>query len=475
MISSILRRNFNKEKINWVLRVIALSCCLFGFSAVGQNKSKLQFDVDLAQFRMSEKAVYLEIYYTIPREAITHTKSSKGYNGAFQITTQISNNDSILTTDTLNVEDSIESLEQISPGQKFAELSCFHLPKGSYTIRAELIDLISKESITKIDSIMLNTFSFDTLTLSSIEFASSIRSQNVWEGKFDKNGLRVIPNAERIYGKEAPNLYFYSEAYNFAWNDKARKTPYQVTYKIKDSAGINVLNLEGRKKNKPGPTSVIYGSIDVSDLTTGSYVFELEVRDYHDMQLTRAEKQFYIYNKSDLLKKWETDKQVAHAHIQKYNQMDEEELDKYFKQLKYIADKDEIKVYKELGLDGKRNFIISFWSRRDPNPATSINEYEIQYNDLLKVANERYSSIFREGWETDRGRVLLLYGLPDSKDIVPTSTDTKAHEIWEYYNLEGGAKFIFVDKKQNGDYELVHSTKRGEISDSNWWLHHARL
>ena len=193
------------------------------------------------------------------------------------------------------------------------------------------------------------------------------------------------------------------------------------------------------------------------------------------MQLAMAEKQLFIYNKSDFIKDVDHSKEIVHANFEKYQQMDSVALDKYFSQLKYLVTKGEEKVYQELQFEGKKNFIISFWSERDPNTATPINEREIQYNELLKVANERYSSTFREGWESDRGRILLLYGLPDTKDIVPASIDTKAHEIWYYYNIEGGVEFVFVDKRRNGDFELVHSTKRGEISDPNWRMNHARI
>ena len=82
--------------------------------------------------------------------------------------------------------------------------------------------------------------------------ASSIKAQKVKESKLDKNGLRVIPNAERIYGKDLPNLFFYAEAYNFAWSDSARLSHYQVSYKIKDMNGNAVLDFVGKEKKKPG-------------------------------------------------------------------------------------------------------------------------------------------------------------------------------------------------------------------------------
>jgi len=472
---AIIKKWFCFNEINRLVQVFILLYFLSVASVVGQDKNTIHLDLDFAQFRLRENVAYLEVYYSIPRETISHEKVTQGYRGAFQIAAQILKNDSLLLTDTLHVEDRIDSLKQISPGQKFAELSMFRLANGSYSIKSELLDLVSKNSITKIDSVTIASFSYDTLTLSAIELASSIRPQKQSETKFDKNGLRIIPNAERIYGKQSPNLCFYAEAYNFLWHEPARASQYQVSYKVKAMNGTTALAFAGKKKNKPGPTSVIYGSIDVSELVTGSYILALEVTDCYDMKLARAEKQFFIYNKTDFMKEAGIDRQIAHADIQKYQQMDNDELDSYFKQLKYIADKDEIKIYKDLALEGKRNFFISFWSRRDPNPDTAINEYEIQYNDLINIATEKYSSMFKAGWESDRGRVLLLYGLPDTKDFFPTSTESRAYEIWEYYNIEGGVKFIFVDKRQNGDYELVHSTKRGEISDPDWRMNHARL
>lgn len=466
------------DRINyWAILFVLLLLLSLSFPVVGQEeKISLQYDLDFAQFRMDDETVYLEIYYSIPRQGIGHKKVAEGYWGAFQIVTTILKNDAPILTDTLNVEDQVMSLAQISSGQKFAELSSFALAKGSYLLKSELIDLVSTKSIAKVDSIHIIHFPGDKLVLSSIEFASSIRTQKQIERKFDKNGLRIIPNADGIYGKDLPALFFYAEVYNFAWEEDIHNGTYQVRYKIKNRTGISVLDLKGKEKHKPGKTSIVYGSLDISELASDTYSLELEVSDNDNMQVAVREKQFFIYNKSDFIRiPGDAEKQVVRTTAEKYLQMDEQQLDAYFNQLKYIADKDDKKIFSKLSLDGKRNFIVEFWSKRNPNPAAPINEYENRYNDLIRIANENYSNVFKEGWETDRGRVILTYGLPDSRDIIPTSTDTKAHEIWEYYNLDGGVNFIFVDKKLNGNYDLVHSTKRGEISDSNWRINHSRL
>ncbi|NUO82869.1 hypothetical protein HUU05_22585, partial [candidate division KSB1 bacterium] len=46
--------------------------------------------------------------------------------------------------------------------------------------------------------------------------------------------------------------------------------------------------------------------------------------------------------------------------------------------------------------------------------------------------------------------------------------NSKAHETWRYLLLDGGVEFIFVDRSGYSDFELVHSTKRGELKDYDW-------
>jgi hypothetical protein len=79
----------------------------------------------------------------------------------------------------------------------------------------------------------------------------------------------------------------------------------------------------------------------------------------------------------------------------------------------------------------------------------------------------------RNGWHTDRGRIYILYGEPDEVERFPNSDNVKPYEIWHYHQIESGVMFIFVDRTGSEDYTLVHSTKRGEVQDSNWeqYLH----
>ncbi|MFZ5517540.1 MAG: GWxTD domain-containing protein [Candidatus Zhuqueibacterota bacterium] len=152
--------------------------------------------------------------------------------------------------------------------------------------------------------------------------------------------------------------------------------------------------------------------------------------------------------------------------------LDESELDSRFEQCAYIATKKEKDDFEKLSFEEKKIFWRNFWQKRDLDLSTEINEFQIQYFDRVRKANKEFSVQKKEGWETDRGRVLILYGDPDEVELFPQLMETKAYEIWRYYGLQGGIEFVFVSLRGGRDMRLVHSTAQNELFDSNWerWL-----
>ena len=137
----------------------------------------------------------------------------------------------------------------------------------------------------------------------------------------------------------------------------------------------------------------------------------------------------------------------------------------------YIITNDEKKAFKALVTDEEReNFIENFWRRRDPNPDTEENEYREEYYERIAYANEKFASGI-PGWKTDRGRVYIAWGKPDSVESHPSggsydrpsyegggSTSTYPFEIWFYRHLDGvgdGLEIEFVDPSGTGEYRLA--------------------
>lgn len=120
-------------------------------------------------------------------------------------------------------------------------------------------------------------------------------------------------------------------------------------------------------------------------------------------------------------------------------------------QLKYIA-KDKDLAYIRAGRNETERLsrFEAFWKKRDPTPGTERNERMEEYYYRIAYANRRYSNP-TEGWSTDRGQVLVLFGEPDR--IEGQSADAKPYEVWIYNRI--GRKFIFVDESGRGDFKLL--------------------
>src|SRR5687768_697726 len=137
----------------------------------------------------------------------------------------------------------------------------------------------------------------------------------------------------------------------------------------------------------------------------------------------------------------------------------------------YIITEQEKKAFKALATDEEReNFIENFWRRRDPNPDTEENEYREEYYERIAYANEHFASGI-PGWKTDRGRVYIAHGKPDSVESHPAggsydrpsyegggSTTTYPFEVWFYRHLDGigdGLEIEFVDPTGTGEYRIA--------------------
>jgi GWxTD domain-containing protein len=115
-------------------------------------------------------------------------------------------------------------------------------------------------------------------------------------------------------------------------------------------------------------------------------------------------------------------------------------------------------------------FIDQFWLRRNPVPGAAENAFKEEHFRRIAYANEHFESSV-PGWKTDRGRIYILWGKPDSVDAHQPSGDPCARfpincpetnmspfEVWHYNFLEGIGNNIlleFLNSPKSGDYRLI--------------------
>src|SRR5215207_4095403 len=133
----------------------------------------------------------------------------------------------------------------------------------------------------------------------------------------------------------------------------------------------------------------------------------------------------------------------------------------------------ELRAIKALKTDEEReNFIATVWRRRDPDPDTEDNEFREEFYERIAYANANFTS-GKPGWKTDRGRIYIRWGKPDSVESRPSggsydrpayhgggSTTTYPFETWFYRHLDSvgdGIEVEFVDPTGTGEYRIARS------------------
>ena len=136
-----------------------------------------------------------------------------------------------------------------------------------------------------------------------------------------------------------------------------------------------------------------------------------------------------------------------------------------------ILTKAERDAWEKLATDDEREkFIEEFWRLRDPDPDTDENEFKEQFYERVAYANEHFSS-GKAGRLTDRGKVYIKFGKPDSTESHPLgghyerpsyegggSTSTYPFEKWFYRHIPSvgnGIELEFVDPSGSGEYRLA--------------------
>ncbi len=454
-----------KKTIILIFSLIFLN--LTTLSEIIQPKNNLQLSIDFARFFGDEERVFLETYYSFRTDEITYVLDNEKYVGGVNIYLQIKEGEKIIESQEWTVPSVEIDTNIIKVGKTLVGLRAFFLKSGTYSMSILAVDFNNPD---RKDSIYyplhIAQFPQDRDAISDLELCSSIKQIPKDDNNiFYKNTLEVIPNASLLYGSGLPIIYYYFEAYNLLNEPKTDK--YIVRTSIIDAMGKEVFSTE-KTKNRVNNSSVEVGTVNTTTLKGGTYVIKAEIIDTVKKTSAVSAKRFFIYKPS------QTDSMVllstGASVTGEYAVMTEDEIKYEFEVATYIMNDAEKKQFSNLiELDAKRKFMYDFWKKRDIDPMTQENEFKSEYMKRVSYANENFTSAFRKGWSTDRGRVYIVYGPPDDIERYPSSYDAEPYEIWNYNSLQNGVIFIFIDRTGQGDYRLVHSNHRNELQDETWY------
>ena len=435
------------------------------FSASAQESGMARFvmNLDYARFKYDSSQCYLELYYGFYPQLVTMQQaadaSKEGYIRFDLELTKKSTGERALNEHFV-IPVKLDS-SQSNPTHSLVSATGYALAHDEYILFARAMDSLDK---SRTDSIRLGIsleWAPDSICLSDIELCSNITRAEQQGGLFYKNSLEVVPNPGLVFGALGlPVVFSYVEVYNA---DPGRS--YRVVHSVIGGNG-KVVKESSKQKTYSGVNVVEAGTMNITSIESGRYLYRLDVFDDVDsVLLATRDKIFYIHN-PHIQASFDT---RVSAKAGELAGLSAEELSQEFRYAQYLSTDQERALFSQLSaVEGMREFLANFWAEIEAGRPGREPISRVDYLRRVSTANQRYRAFNREGWQTDRGRAYILYGEPDQVDRFPMQESAKPYEIWYFYQIENGVEFVFVDRTGFNEYTLVNSTKRGELRDDQW-------
>ena len=446
------------------MKNIILLLLLFPVAILSQNK--MNFEFDYAQFEYDSTSNFVEFYYAFNLSSLTfiHTDSTDIVRGMLHVSITDTSSGNIIANKDWVISSFINDSSDLK--RSVIGLLKFVLDEGVYKCEMIGSDENGNDSKTISEYIAVKPFAKLKMALSDIQLASNILQESPdTSSSFYKNTFEVTPAPSAFFGKSQPVLFYYTELYNLG--DDSISSDLRVDRIVYNSRG-NIVVMKSKKISRDISNRVDVGTIKTYKLPTDTYTLMINLIDSVSNFGISSAKKFFVYN-PDVVADDSLFQTTNTTLTTNFGAMSEEELDDLFQKSKYIATNNEINQYKSISNEqGKREFMQKFWNNRDSNPNDNVNKFYQNYIKRIDVCNEKYKAGRKEGWKTDRGRIYLMYGEPSEIERYPNEIQTRPYEIWRYNDLEGGVYFIFGDLTGFNDYQLLNSTKRGELRDDSW-------
>lgn len=227
------------------------------------------------------------------------------------------------------------------------------------------------------------------------------------------------------------------------------------------------------KKQSPEEVNVLLAEMSIENLYTGNYYLTIEVLNQQNKLV--AFKQTFFQRSNNANKQTAEDPETVsleNTFVAEIN--DATVLKNYISYLYPISAQVEGQYAENIlslnNLDQMKRYFYSFWVKKNPEGPEAA---WIAYKAEVDKVNSVYRSHNKNGYETDRGRVYLQYGPPNSITAEDMNPNARPYEIWHYYQLgnQSNRKFVFYSLGNSAnDYQLIHSDALGELQDAAWEL-----
>lgn len=456
----------------------------------------------------SQEGNYVEVLNSIDASSLKAKRVGNKWMKSAELTTIICNTlfpDSALYVDKRLINSPEVEDSTIIANSSLLDMQRIGLDNGEYVVYFELKDNATTNQPMQYRDIVKISYPKETISISDILILDTVvktKAVNI----YTRNNQDMIPNVFNSLPINKNTLNFYVEIYN-ADKTFGKDTSFAlISYLENIATGKRVENSQIIKAVKSDKVSTYLGQIDVSNLIEGNYYLNVEARD--SKNILHEYKRLAFYKQSNIKPDVQNMEIPSDAFV---NFIADSLLEENLSCLMPIASSNEQYAIKQLlkssTVAQKRYMIYEFYKQLDVNHPENVWR---EYISAVAYVNKHYSTQIKKGYETDMGRVYLLYGAPDnvvdekfgassglrSNDpyLARTNSPYNAYversdnpyrssvdgfgvnyypyQIWVYNSTpfgESNRKFVFYAKQDNlVEYFLLHSNAKGENQDMFW-------
>ena len=369
-----------------------------------ENKSRLEFHVDVVNDLLSFIKIDDSIYKARYEVAVIIYNKKKEPIVEMSVSGRV-------TTETF-----AETNSRRNPMRHTIVTS---LQPGNYKGSLQLIDLESNESLSKDLELTVRDFSREKIRVSDIMFVDKIDSTDA--------GFKYTPNLSHIFDNVKSAFAAYIELYS----PQSEKN-IDVEINILDSKGEKIFAMN---KKYPVVDNRIPAIIPFREHLKNPGEYILAVTAKAGGKTAKIQRMFSVI--------WGN---VPLA---------ENNLNMAIDQLALVAHKNDIEAMRNADEQDRKKLFNDYWQKRDPSPQTQKNELEDEFFRRVDFTNRNFTEITsgRSGWQTDRGKIYIVYGPPENVNHSDSDIQMPSTEIWYYNRL--GRKYFFTDRSGDGVYRLV--------------------
>lgn len=428
-------------------------------------------EAETATFAYAGAGTLVDVYLAIEAASLTFERDGQGATAEvpFRLTLTEASAADPAWVDTTVVRFRMQAPDSVRAGQFFIHQRRGLVFPGAYQLRVEVLGSGGVAApVVERQAVEVPAYDPTEVALSDVVLATRIQASDAPDAPGYRYGLVIEPNPRRLYGSDRAQVFYYAEAYG-AEQLTTASGAYRVQTRILGPDGAALPKTTRRAEQVPQPRDLVVGAYDVSGLPSGTYTFEVALLDATAAVAARREQRLYLYNPGVVAATGGG--LTADEAAGRYAAMPDDLVADEVRQTRLLASRQERRRARGIqDPDEQRRFLADFWEKRDPSPGTLRNEARETFVRRVRYANDQFASSMREGWRTDRGRVLVKYGEPSNIESNRYQPSTVPHDIWRYDYLEGegSAIFVFSDPEGFGSFELLHSSVAGEREAPNW-------